>query len=324
MKTRQSVMVALGDLSSSHTALLRKAARIAKSRRAELRLVHVIPLPYGPVMAAAADIKRAARAQIDDCTQRLRKLSDIAELRGLRRQITVTWDYPVADALVRQVLRHRPQLLLVQSHRHSRLARVWLDNTDWELIRKCPIPVWFSKTSGRLAHGRVFAAIDPLHAHAKPAAVDKSILHHAVAAAAGRAGRVTVAHIYSVPATATTNPAVEPYWLPPSAEEQRVMKANARRAVAREIKPHGIEMDDCLVVQGDASDAIPRLVKKSGARLLVMGAVSRSGIRGLFIGHTAERVIDSVDCDVLVVKPRGFRTSVERRVSPRLTPPPMF
>jgi universal stress protein E len=39
-----------------------------------------------------------------------------------------------------------------------------------------------------------------------------------------------------------------------------------------------------------------------------MGAVSRSGVKRLVLGSTVERVLDELPCDVLVVKPRGFRT----------------
>ncbi len=38
------------------------------------------------------------------------------------------------------------------------------------------------------------------------------------------------------------------------------------------------------------------------ADLVVMGAVSRSGIQRLFIGSTAEEVLDRLPCDVLIVK----------------------
>ncbi|HEY6597790.1 MAG TPA: universal stress protein [Pseudomonadales bacterium] len=49
------------------------------------------------------------------------------------------------------------------------------------------------------------------------------------------------------------------------------------------------------------------------ANLLVMGAVSRSGLSHAHIGTTAEAVIDGVTCDVLVVKPRGFKSAVVRK-----------
>jgi universal stress protein E len=44
-----------------------------------------------------------------------------------------------------------------------------------------------------------------------------------------------------------------------------------------------------------------------------MGAVSRSGLKRVFIGNTAERVLDALPCDVLVVKPAHFASRVERR-----------
>jgi universal stress protein E len=37
-----------------------------------------------------------------------------------------------------------------------------------------------------------------------------------------------------------------------------------------------------------------------------MGAVSRSWLQNVFIGHTAERVLDRLPCDLMVVKPSEF------------------
>jgi universal stress protein E len=54
-----------------------------------------------------------------------------------------------------------------------------------------------------------------------------------------------------------------------------------------------------------------------------MGAVSRSGLKRLFVGSTAERMIDHLGCDVLVLKPAGFKSPVSRRSSyrPVVLPP---
>ena len=38
-----------------------------------------------------------------------------------------------------------------------------------------------------------------------------------------------------------------------------------------------------------------------------MGAVSRSRLREIFIGSTAERVLDRLPCDVLVISSADFR-----------------
>jgi len=44
-----------------------------------------------------------------------------------------------------------------------------------------------------------------------------------------------------------------------------------------------------------------------------MGALARSGLKRLLIGNTAERVLDHLPCDLLVIKPRGLRPQVPHR-----------
>jgi nucleotide-binding universal stress UspA family protein len=71
-------------------------------------------------------------------------------------------------------------------------------------------------------------------------------------------------------------------------------------------------------------NAIPELAKKIRSDLVVMGAISRTGLRRLLIGNTAERIVDDLTCDVLVVKPRNFVSTVKTARSPaRLVSPPL-
>jgi len=60
----------------------------------------------------------------------------------------------------------------------------------------------------------------------------------------------------------------------------------------------------------DVSKAIVSLAKNKNIDLLVMGTVCRTGVAGLIIGNTAEKVLNKVDCSVLTVKPEGFVTPV--------------
>ncbi|HYA44767.1 MAG TPA: universal stress protein, partial [Acidimicrobiales bacterium] len=60
------------------------------------------------------------------------------------------------------------------------------------------------------------------------------------------------------------------------------------------------------------ADAIAEAAADIHSSIVVMGAISRSGIKRLFIGNTAERVLDLLSCDVLVVKPEHFASRVPR------------
>ena len=64
------------------------------------------------------------------------------------------------------------------------------------------------------------------------------------------------------------------------------------------------------LLKGDAGELIPDLAIQERADLVIMGTVGRTGIAGFFIGNTAEKVLDVVDCSVLTVKPDSFVTPV--------------
>ena len=71
-----------------------------------------------------------------------------------------------------------------------------------------------------------------------------------------------------------------------------------------------VQPDHVHVLKGDARDVLPYFVDRKEVDLLVMGSIGRTGIAGLLIGETAETLIRSVQCSVLVVKPPGFECPV--------------
>lgn len=66
------------------------------------------------------------------------------------------------------------------------------------------------------------------------------------------------------------------------------------------------------LVGRSAADAIAETGEEIHSSIVVMGAVSRSGLSRLFIGNTAERTLDLLSCDVLIVKPAQFANPLRR------------
>jgi len=58
---------------------------------------------------------------------------------------------------------------------------------------------------------------------------------------------------------------------------------------------------------GDPAYQLPRLARSTGARMVVMGAISRNLLKRAFIGSTAEQALDAIPCEILVVKPGNWR-----------------
>lgn len=286
--------------------LVKKAIHLAKRFKAALQLVNIIALPHETFARVEMEGRNFLRAETDVRRRQMEPLVASARKAGVRVSTVIEQDYPAADALVRRVLKYKPDMLMAESYRQGLLARAVLSNTDWELIRHCPCPLWLSKTQRLRASGAILAAIDPFHSRSKPTDLDGVILRTA-ASVAGPRDELIAVHVLVPPQPLLAGDIVGPISLPLSPEERQRYEAEAQRAVARAVKPYGIAEKNQLVLFGDPSVQLPKAVRRDAARLLVMGAVSRSAVRRFFLGNTAERVIDTAGCDVLIVKPKGFR-----------------
>jgi universal stress protein E len=225
--------------------------------------------------------------------QRKAKLQQIARHLRLPGRVSceVRWEYPQHEAIVRQVQHDDLDLVMMESHRHGHIARWLLSNTDWELIRACPCPVWFVRHDELRRSPRILAAIDPMHRRAKPAQLDSELLRIATNAANDLHGSVAVVHACEVLDEGTGQTAKD--------SEEMI---RARLATISLAANHSIPAEECIVAAGEPAAVIAKVVRRDQPDVLVMGALSRSDVGRDVVGRTAERTLDDVDCDVLVVK----------------------
>jgi universal stress protein E len=227
--------------------------------------------------------------------------------------VAVEWDFPAHEAIVRQVLATKPDLVVAESHRHGRMARWLLANTDWELIRTCPVPLWFVRSDALPRKLRAMVAVDPRHTHAKPARLDDRLLEAARTIESDVGAQIEIVHAYEPPLSGASGTLLEPVRWPIAPERGRRFVDEVHRAVHRLADRYEIPEKHRLIEAGPTTDVLAELARTRKVDLMVMGAVSRSLIERPVIGSTAERLIDHVDCDVFIVKPAGFRTPVPRR-----------
>lgn len=65
---------------------------------------------------------------------------------------------------------------------------------------------------------------------------------------------------------------------------------------------NGIDADHTHQLPGSTRDLLPTFVRTHGADVVVMGALARWGLRRMIIGSTAEKVLDHLPCDILIVR----------------------
>ena len=85
---------------------------------------------------------------------------------------------------------------------------------------------------------------------------------------------------------------------------------------------HGIGTKRCHLISGLAHEELPALAENLNATVVVMGAVARNRWKRIFIGATAERTLEHLPCDLLIVKPDWFHTPVDLERKGQLAEPP--
>ena len=106
---------------------------------------------------------------------------------------------------------------------------------------------------------------------------------------------------------------MEAYWLERIDEQYLDYRRRAERSLRAVAARREIPDGNIAVASGPPAMTLPAAARKHRIDVVAMGALSRRGLKRLFIGNTSERVIDELRCDVLILKPKGFVSLVRRR-----------
>ena len=307
MTSMRRILAAVKDPGAHRLPGVRKAARLAAALGAELVLFHAIaePLYVGGIDGDVSllydnppDIERRTR---DAQRERLERIARRLRRTGIKVSVSVEWDFPAYEAVVREACRIGAGLIVAEQHPGKHFAAGLLHLNDWELLRRSPMPVLLVKNARPYRQPAVLAAVDPDRTYSKPARLNQQILRLGAAFARALHGALHAGYAYMpLPLTAVSGGVL-------SNEEVLGLEARAARAaqarLQRTVRAVGIPGTRQHILGRHPVDAIAQLATRTGSAIVVMGAISRSGFKRLLIGNTAERLLDRLSCDVLVVKP---------------------
>jgi universal stress protein E len=295
------ILVAIADPSAGISKAIRRASALARKTGARLELFNAIPMVVSAGSAHAA-AEHFTRLEVAHHQRLLERTANRLRREEILVETNVKSGYPVHEAILRQIRLTKADLVVIEAREHSVFARLLLTQTDFELIRYCPIPLLIVKGRAAWRSPRILAALDPFHRNNKPSALDSEIVQAARTMAAMVRGSVHVTHVYRPLARFVSGVGRAPAMPPALVAHERAYKHSVRKVFYKFLSEQGIHTTRAHLACGDPAKALPVLARSMRAGLLVMGAVSRSGTKRIFIGNTAERVLDNVRCDVLVVR----------------------
>ncbi|HEB93255.1 MAG TPA: universal stress protein, UspA [Gammaproteobacteria bacterium] len=299
---------------------LERAVTLTENNQASLTVIDVTPcITAGIGMPAGGPISADLQAAVVSAhEQELDSL--IAPYRQrINVQAKVLVGTPFLE-IIREILRNGRDLVIKTAERRDWQDRLF-SSDDMHLLRKCPCPMWVMLPEKKANYRRIMAAVDfdSWQGGAGENDLNRLILELASSIALSDFAELHVVHAWE----SMTESLIRVFSSDLSEQqiaanvnrERRDHQTRLERLTGRLRDWIGAEAYDYLLprlylCQGNPRKEIPAQARRIDTDLVVMGTVARTGLAGLFMGNTAETILNQIDCAVLAVKPPGFVTPV--------------
>lgn len=264
------ILVAI-DPTRSADWLLMRAGETAQKTNASILLY----LCLTEDLAAGKDGKQRLVLE-SDFNELLREYTEQLEKSGVANvQTQLEWSNDWPMAIVAAAEKADSDMLLKISFSHSHRDRGMRETSDWQILRSASCPVLLIKEQRDWSGQRIVAAVAPTGDDQAHKALNSNIIR--IAADLSKAHDANTHYVAAYQ---------HKYKRPDIEEMQQLLNA----------QPHRIHIEE-----GWADEVIVNKAAELNANLLLIGTVGRSGVKASVIGNTAEKVLDKIECDVLVI-----------------------
>jgi nucleotide-binding universal stress UspA family protein len=296
---------------------LQRACALAISNQARLEIAVLHPEFSEDLSAYLADFKSR---MLDDLGQAIAGIASEWGYNGkdFAEAIPIHFhnDKPGFVSIIQQVVRESHDLLIKQPQTgESGKHRRGFKSLDMSLLRKAPCPVWLDRNFQHPEAPRIVIAVDPDSDEPRVRDLGVKLLQTGTQMAYYLGAQCDVLACWEFEYEGYLRNA--PFGKKNSRTQVDTMLSETRedheKTLEALIDAAGVDRGNLNIVleRGDPGEVIPDYIKKHDCDLLVMGTVARSGIPALFIGNTAEDVMQSLHCSMLAIKPDDFETLVD-------------
>ncbi len=301
METIKRIIAVIDPTKDDQNALARSIDLAKKSGASITAFMTVYDFSYEMTTMLSGDEREAMRqAVLKDRELWLKDL--VSPYENINIDTQVIWHNRPYEAIINTVINDKYDLVIKGTHQHGALKAVIFTPTDWHLVRKCPTPVLFVKDMQWPAQGNILAAVNAVSENEQHLSLNKRIIKDAQFLCELANAKLNLVNAY--PAT-PVNIAIEIPEFNPGLYNESVKKHHieSTNELANEFN---LTSDQCFIEEGLPEDVIPDVANRLNSELVVIGTVGRTGLSAALVGNTAEHVIDSLDCDVLALKPDGY------------------
>jgi nucleotide-binding universal stress UspA family protein len=280
------------------------AAAIARRTDATLHLASVqMPMPVlapgAEDFAVDVNVHRELREQLQAY------LASTAQTVSTPHGLEVTsalLDGLPADALAQYARAKHVALIVMTTHGHGGLSRLWLGSVADRLLRRVTVPVLLLRPREeppQTEFRRILVALDG-------SSESEAVVEPAVALGApARDAHYTLIQVVEPPVALITRMAMHPAHLRPHWREHQENRARSfLERVANRLRARGLAVTTQVLSARGAGEQIVKCADAAGADLIAVGTHGSRGWERMLLGSVADKVVRGATQPVLVVPVR--------------------
>lgn len=310
-----SKILVVADINHDEQPALARAMQLAAKSKSTSRITFFLSIydfSYDMTSMLSVDERDAMRrGVIHQREQWMKKVAEPYVDESVMFDVKVVWHNRPYEAIIGEVFAGEHDILIKGTRKHDVLESVIFTPTDWHLLRKCPTPVLLVKNATWPEDANIIASVHvgsevETHLQLNDIMVDQLL------SLTSRLGATPyLVNAYPVtPANITIElPEFDPTTYTDAVRGHHLTSMKALR------QKHGIDEAQTIVQQGLPEDVIPEAAEKLSAAMVILGTTGRTGLSAVFIGNTAEHVIDKINCDVLALKPPGYISPLDPKAA---------
>lgn len=300
----RSILVAT-DFSEDSGAALQLAVWVAGQSSGRLSVVHVLDDLRRATMGMSYRAKRDLLAGDGHIYEKeIRYVSD-QKLQGLiqplkQSGVLISTETLLGETfveIVHAVQQEGFDLVMTGTRGISGWKQFFVGSTARKLIRNCPAALWIVKKEHAAPPKVILAPTDFSDVSRKAVLSGLWLAEKADA----EFHLVHVIDSRDVPDNVVEH-------IPPGSSIRHEINSEAEHRLNEFLATLGSGVSRIVshLTWGHPWQEISRIAMKHQADLITMGTVGRTGVKGVVLGNTAERVLDTCDCSILTVKPDDY------------------
>lgn len=299
--------------------VLRRAYEVALATKASLEFLIIAydSRLSSSFFASEDELADSRRQVVEKLSEDLARLCDKLADLGVDATHDVTWGHPRAAAMLHKIESSRPDFVL-KGGQGEAFALGLVANTDWELARFSPAPIWFVHGSSSPASG-IIVAIDQLpqgvDSNSQRATLNYDVFRCAQMLADRFDSKLTMIHAFELPfkleGYAPALGGVPPCTVDPAVANEDQFRLAARHGAAIEsfAQYFDFPLDDVVVKEGPAPAVLSEVADERAVGLIVLGATELNTWERMLDRPTSEPKLSQPSCDVLVVHPGDIKSA---------------